>query len=201
MVACNKQEVPSHDQQEAHSTKSKEIHQHSPHEESALSDDHEHAEESEDEHGALGAHVHGEVHLAMAVDGLTIALELTAPAESLIGFENTPKSEEELKIWQNFKEQWDNPSSTYFEFDHSIECVKQSSKATFEAEGEHSEVRAEMTYACKKSATNGHVIVHLAQVFPRIHLIEAEVLPDERASYVKKFKLGKSSNAAFKLEL
>lgn len=42
------------------------------------------------------AHTHGVVTLGVAVDQSTITLELSAPLESLVGFERAPRTDAEM---------------------------------------------------------------------------------------------------------
>ncbi|WP_426152355.1 DUF2796 domain-containing protein [Pseudomonas sp. DC3000-4b1] len=46
-----------------------------------------------DNHGSLGAHEHGTVHLDVALDGQTLALDLDSPGMNLVGFEHAPTSD------------------------------------------------------------------------------------------------------------
>lgn len=135
--------------------------------------------------GALGAHVHGHAHFALAVDESTIALELTAPAESVVGFENNPSSEEHKTAWLSFEKKWKEENSKFISFDSSLKCSLASAKAILEVEGEHAEVRAESTYNCAKAPTKSKFDLGLITELPKIKKLEVEVLPNESASYVK----------------
>ena len=58
-----------------------------------------HAEGLEDgAHGeALGAHVHGEAHLNLALDGKFLVLEFSSPGANVFGFEHAPRNHEEAE--------------------------------------------------------------------------------------------------------
>lgn len=45
----------------------------------------------------LGAHAHGTGVLNVAIEGKTLAIELTVPASDIVGFEHAPRSAEEIE--------------------------------------------------------------------------------------------------------
>lgn len=57
----------------------------------------EHNHDHDHDHGSsLGAHEHGVANLNLVVDGNAVAIELDSPADNLLGFEYTPRSEEDI---------------------------------------------------------------------------------------------------------
>lgn len=172
--------------------KDKDSHEHHDHSDHGAEHDHE-------EGGSLSAHVHGEAHFALAVDEKTVALELTAPADSIVGFEKNPTTEEHKKVWNDFEAKWRDQNQKYITFESSLGCSKVSAKAVLEIEGEHSEVRAEAIYTCDKVPSKNKFSLNLISELPRIHKLEVEVLPNESASYVKtlNFKEGERAIPQF----
>ncbi len=161
--------------------------------------DHE-GEHDHEEGGSLSAHVHGEAHFALAVDEKTVALELTAPADSIVGFEKNPSTEEHKKIWNDFEAKWREQNQKYITFESSLGCSKVSAKAVLEVEGEHSEVRAEAIYTCEKVPNKSKFSLNLISELPRIHKLEVEVLPNESASYVKTLNFKEGERATPQLD-
>lgn len=45
-----------------------------------------------------GAHVHGEAEMLIAVEGLTLEMELHSPAMNIVGFEHQPKNEQQTDV-------------------------------------------------------------------------------------------------------
>lgn len=200
--ACQKEEhAHDHEDHHSHSEAAKSEASHKSHEHH---EEHGHEEQDEGhEHegaGALGAHVHGQAHFALAVDEKTIALELTAPAESIVGFEKNPTSDEHRKIWSEFEAKWREQNKKYITFEAELGCTQVSAKAALEVEGEHSEVRAEATYSCNKIPNKNKFSLGLITEFPRIHKLEVEVLPNESASYVKTLNFSEGERAVPKLD-
>jgi hypothetical protein len=53
----------------------------------------------------LGAHSHGEGHLAIAIEGSRLQMELDVPASDILGFEHAPKSASQKKALADAKAQ------------------------------------------------------------------------------------------------
>lgn len=204
-AACNKEshkegDTDHHDH--AHQAAPVEA-DHSDHEGHHEGDGHDHHDEDghEEAHGALGGHVHGEVHLALAVDGKTIALELTAPAESFVGFEKQPSTEAEKEQWTIFESNWNTTPENFFRADSTLGCTPAASKVSLEVEDTHAEIRAERTYTCAKSPNQTFFEVRMQEKYPKIKKMKMEVLPDGKASYVKDIEITSDKSASIKLSL
>ena len=52
----------------------------------------------------MGAHVHGAGKLSIAIEGNQVAIELSAPAMDILGFERQPATPDELKTLETAKE-------------------------------------------------------------------------------------------------
>lgn len=195
-VACNKEKNHDHD------------HAHHDHEEvesaqAAVNHDHEHSdgENHEHTHAALGGHTHGHGHLALAVDDKLIALELTASAEAFLGFEKEPTTEEEKEKWTTFESNWASTPENFFRPDSTLGCVPGTSKVSLETEGSHAELRAERTYNCAKSPSGSYFEVRMQEKYHALKKLKVEVLPHEKASFVKDVDFEASDRAPIKLSL
>lgn len=202
VVACNKEAHHDHDHDHDHAHQAAPAaSDHTDHEGHHEDEGHDHGPEHEETHGALGGHVHGEVHLALAVDGNTIALELTAPAESFLGFEKQPSTEAEKEQWTIFESNWNSTPENFFRADSTLGCTPAASKVSLEIEDTHAEIRAERTYTCAKSPNQTFFEVRFQEKYPKVKKIKMEVLPDGKASYVKDVEITSEQSGSIKLSL
>ncbi|MFK8014439.1 MAG: DUF2796 domain-containing protein [Gammaproteobacteria bacterium] len=58
-------------------------------------EDAQHDDHADDERRQVGAHLHGDAKLAVALEGKTLFIELDTPVYNLTGFEHAPRNEEE----------------------------------------------------------------------------------------------------------
>lgn len=58
--------------------------------------EHKHSHEDHDHGSSLGAHQHGVANLNLVIEGNAVAIELDSPADNLLGFEYTPRSEQDI---------------------------------------------------------------------------------------------------------
>lgn len=61
----------------------------------------------------LGAHVHGESQLTMAVESETIAMELEAPAMDIVGFEHEASTDEQKASLESARKSLSDPLSLF----------------------------------------------------------------------------------------
>lgn len=96
--------------------------------------------------GSDDPHVHGEAQLKMVIDQGFLRLDLTLPAESVIGFEHEPRNKDEMKAVSNAKSQLAKPALFTFykitgffkkESLHKLNHLKQDVHFT------HDEIRSE----------------------------------------------------------
>ncbi len=193
--ACNKSEENHHHHDEhskSHSASAGHDHDHHSHTDSEDMSEGVSGEADEEGSASLGAHVHGQAHFALAVDENIVALELTAPAQSVVGFEKNPTSDEHKATWSSFESKWKEQNSKFIALESSLNCNLSSAKAVLEVEGEHAEVRAEATYNCAKAPKQNKFELGLVKELPGITKLEIEVLPNDSASYVKTLELGQA---------
>jgi len=134
------------------------------------------------------AHVHGIVRLAVAVDAQTLAIDIEAPLDSLLGFEHRPRTAAQRQAADAVLKQM-NDAASLFRPDPAAQCTP--SKTTIDAEvlqaaapaaaskdkdknDEHAELAARVEYACKEPGKLATIEVGLFDAFKRIRRIEAQ---------------------------
>jgi len=126
---------------------------------------HAHAESS----GSLGRHAHGIGELDVALDGNVLELEWRSPAANLLGFEHTPRSEEQRAVVSRVQVQL-GEAATLFGIPAAADCrlaesqldsplfaAAPSDEHEHEHEHEqpaatHSEVHARYRFTCRQPA-------------------------------------------------
>lgn len=74
-----------------------------------------------------GPHVHGELHLGVAVDGDTVTLDFQAPLDSLLGFERPPRNADEkarVRRWDGLL----RTPTAFLRFDDAAACTLRSAE-------------------------------------------------------------------------
>ncbi len=129
---------------------------------------------------AAEAHVHGQAHLEVAVDGGTLTLRLESPADSLVGFEHSPRTDKERQAVAAMKQRLDAPDKL-FQPTPAAQCqvtgVKLES-TLFEAGQEdavHGDLDAEFVFHCAQPARLQNIEVKLFAPFPGIKQLSAEL--------------------------
>lgn len=142
----------------------------------------------------LGKHVHGAIKLEIAVEGKTIEIELDGPAESFIGFEYLPKTENEKKTFKDAESLWTKDLLTkLFIFDQKLGCT--TSEVTFEQEieehkiktakkeaGIHSEIEAKAKIICAQDLKGQPVSVSVKKHYPHIKKLSIDLIGSETKS-------------------
>lgn len=150
---------------------------------------------------ALGAHVHGAIKLAMAVEKNVADIDLDGPTESFISFEYLPKTVKEKKIFNDVKNLWEKNLLTLITFDKELGCkVSESSfsqvvdeKETAQAqaeiknmkrkeEGVHSDIEAKAKITCAQNLAGSEVQISLKKQFKNIKKFSIDLLSTETKS-------------------
>lgn len=105
-----------------------------------------------------GPHVHGELHLGVAVDGETVTLDFHAPLDSLLGFERAPRTADEKARVQR----WDGllrAPAAFLRFDEAAVCTLRSAEVNSPIRGlgdlvspstdGHAEVEGAWVFTCR----------------------------------------------------
>jgi hypothetical protein len=143
---------------------------------------------------ATGAHVHGQVRLAVAVDAGSVTVELSAPLEAVLGFEHAPRTEAERKAVQAMREKL--AGQALFVVDPAAGCKPAGITVTAEAlepgarAAEHADLEGRYEWTCTNAAAARSIdLGGLRDAFPRIRTIDTQVAA---ASGQFKRRLGRS---------
>jgi hypothetical protein len=143
---------------------------------------------------ATGAHVHGEVRLAVAVDPGSVTVELSAPLETVLGFERAPRTDAERKAVQAMREKL--AGQALFVVDPAAGCKLAGITVTAEAlepgarAGEHADLEGRYEWTCTNAAAARSIdLGGLRDAFPRIRTIDTQIAA---ASGQFKRRLGRS---------
>lgn len=130
----------------------------------------------------VGAHVHGEADLIIAVDGNQLQLELTSPLDSLLGFEHASRTEKQRKAAQALRERFARPE-TLFAPSAAARCTAAPAQlkapvldaaAGNKADG-HAELEASIVFRCEAPDALKEVDVRLFDAFAPLHRVKAQV--------------------------
>jgi hypothetical protein len=142
----------------------------------------------------LGGHEHGALKLSVVFDGAKLHLTLTAPLDSLIGFERAPDTKAEKAAASKLLEQMRDASSL-FEPLAAAKCVVDEVKlaapaletGTVGSDG-HAELVAEYTYKCGQPKKLELVKLPLIDAFAKVKRIDLWLASesDRRRSTLKR---------------
>lgn len=106
-----------------------------------------------------GPHVHGELHLGVAVDGNAVTVDFQAPLDSLLGFERTPRTDKEKALVRRWDELLRKPTA-FIRFDDAAGCTLTSAEfdSPIPGLGEqdepaadgHAEVEGAWAFTCRR---------------------------------------------------
>ncbi len=125
---------------------------------------------------ALGAHVHGTVKLALAVEANTMDVDFDGPSESLIGFEHAPKSDKDKAIFNGSKNLWEKKLLTILTPAADLGCKIAESSFVQEIEGTHADIEAKAKISCAKNLAGTELKISLIKAFSHIKKLKVEVL-------------------------
>lgn len=130
------------------------------------------------------AHVHGQASLAVAIDGPTLTLVLDSPADSLLGFEHSPRTPREREAAVQVKRSLE-AAAALFRPAPAAGCtpvqvrirsplfeVAPAARATGDG---HADIEAEYTFRCSTPARLRALRVELFDTFPRLKRLQVEV--------------------------
>lgn len=133
-------------------------------------------------HEALGAHVHGEVEVAIVSSGKQMAIELKSPGESLIGFEHEPKTEEEKAQLKSLQDSWKSNAFDAFTLSpHPEKCSLVQANLVPEYDGGHSVFNGEALYECESPLEQHKLTITLREKFSSIKKLSIEALPEGKS--------------------
>lgn len=138
------------------------------------------------------AHVHGEGTASLAFDGKKGKLDMSLPAESIMGFEHQAKSAKDRKAKEEALLKLEEKISDMVVLDPSLKCeIKKEIFEVIESKN-HSDVDAEFNITCEQPALGSTVKFNFAKVFPRMKKIKVDVIAGEVQKSVEVKKGGES---------
>lgn len=140
----------------------------------------------------VGAHVHGASKLNLAIEGQTVSMELTAPAQDIVGFETRPRTEKQRAAVEQAEATLRDPLKL-FTLPPAAGCTVASASAelVFEdadadrgssAEGdtahkaEHAEFQGRYSLLCTNAAGVQQIDFPYFKSFPRADEIEVQAI-------------------------
>ena len=138
------------------------------------------------------AHVHGEGTASLAFDGKKGKLDMSLPAESIMGFEHQARSAKDRKAKEEALLKLEEKISDMVVLDPSLKCeIKKEIFEVIESKN-HSDVDAEFNITCEQPALGTTVKFNFAKVFPRMKKIKVDVIAGEVQKSVEVKKGGES---------
>lgn len=134
------------------------------------------------------AHVHGLMHLDIAIDKKLLTLQVSSPLDSLLGFERRPRTAAERQAADALLKQMAD-AATLFKPDAEAQCVptkvnieSAALQSTSQAEGrngnkesEHADLEASYEFNCAYPDKLTAVEIGLFAAFKRLQKIEVQV--------------------------
>ncbi len=126
---------------------------------------------------SLAAHEHGILKLEMAMEEKTLEIDLDGPAQSFLGFESTPHTAKEKKLYLEAETLWKQNLFKLFTMDESLGC--KILETTFKQEkeaGSHSDIEATAKIVCTKNLQGQKLKISLMKHFPHMKKISLALL-------------------------
>lgn len=145
---------------------------------------------------AAAPHVHGTARMQLAIEGKSMEVALTAPLDSLLGFEHAPRNDSQRKAVREMMARL-NDSATLLIPSAAAQCKGEKPLITAPAletkdkphrhgkhhdahdhakhEDEHAEIEAVFSFYCTSPAALRGMEVRLFDAFPRLQRLQAEV--------------------------
>ncbi len=137
------------------------------------------------------AHVHGLMHINVAIDKQVLTIQLESPLDSLLGFENMPKTTTQRLAVDAMSKQMNDGAAL---FKPAIAAQCKLTKATVESavfqatapagdkEEPHADLDASYEFTCAQPDKLTSVEIGLFQAFPRLQKIEVQVAGPKKQS-------------------
>ena len=128
---------------------------------------------------ALEAHVHGQVHLTIALENSTSGtVRLEGPAESFMSFEHKAKTQEEKAEEAQMRRTLSAVDRPWLVFAPEKQCLLTRRSLDFTQHGEHGEIVAEFSLTCRQALSDSQAKVILGRIFPHIRALDVQILKD-----------------------
>jgi hypothetical protein len=150
---------------------------------------------------AQHAHVHGHAQLGVAVDGGTLLVDLSAPLESLVGFEHAPRTSREHEAMAAMNARLKQGASLWRP-NPEAECAVRSQDADVHREDGHghADVTAHVTFDCAQPQALRHLDIEVWQAFKNMKSLSVSVaLPRKQFTLRLKRAGGKAMSSRIPL--
>jgi hypothetical protein len=124
-----------------------------------------------------GAHVHGTAALSIAIDGQTAAIEFTAPADGVVGFEHQAKSAADRARQAKALDLLRNHIDNMVVLDPTLGCrFSPTSVDVVQQDTEHAEVHGTFAVSCQKPLPGSKMRFGFTKTFPGIQTVTVQLL-------------------------
>jgi hypothetical protein len=127
-------------------------------------------------------HQHGASTLNIALEGQTVTMELSAPANDIVGFETRPQTEKQKAAVQQATATLRDPLKL-FTFSPAAGCTVASATVELKFEDAasatevgHSEFEGRYSLSCTNIATVSDLEFQYFKMFPKVHEVEVQVI-------------------------
>ena len=141
-------------------------------------------------------HVHGEAKMEMVMDGRELAIDISGPLASFLGFEHAPKNDAQKKAVIDMTNNLNN-GAQLFDFNKEAECSFTSSQVAIrkgerrahpvmlqtlggKGGGEHAEMDAAYVFSCTNPEALRSVDVRLFSQFPGLNVLDVGMVLPKR---------------------
>jgi Protein of unknown function (DUF2796) len=124
----------------------------------------------------LGAHEHGASKLAIAIDGTKVAMDLDAPGDDIVGFENEPKTAKEKAAVDAAVAKLSKPLDL-FAMPPAAGCTATDAKVERKANASgHSEFEGAYTLTCTAPDKIGSIDMKFFKAFPKAEKVTVTIV-------------------------
>ena len=124
-----------------------------------------------------GAHIHGTAAVNIAIDDRTAIIELTAPADSVVGFEHQAKSAADQTRQAKALDLLRNNMDRMVVFNPTLGCRFAPTKIDVVRQGEeHAEVHGTFAVSCQTPLAGSKVRFGFTKTFPGIQTVNVQLV-------------------------
>lgn len=124
------------------------------------------------------AHVHGDVHLAIAFDGLNGRIQMSMPSSVIYGFEYPAQSLKDKKNKEQGLKKLEDKISEIIRFDAALKCEIKKEIFEVDQRDNHSDIEAEFKVTCAKSPMGTKAIINFSKIFSHVKTVHIDVIGD-----------------------
>lgn len=137
------------------------------------------------EPGQHDAHVHGVAHLDLVLAATELSVTLEAPAESLLGFEHAPATDEQARRLAQLPERLRDgvrllgpaPAAGCRQVDATLDSPLLPRSAAHDGHAhEHADVRVQWSFQCAEPAALRHLSLGLFAAFPGVRELRVQAI-------------------------